>query len=130
MGSSVYNRLVDEYGLSVVGVENDPLKVVDLRERGLRVIEADATETGFWERCEGVSDLDILVFAMPFHGSNLVALDRVEEREFAGTIAVVAQYDDERDELLSRGADVAFHIYEGTGVGLADAAAEAAGLDR
>ncbi|MCR8896935.1 cation:proton antiporter [Gordonia sp. GONU] len=130
VGSSVYDRLVDEYGLSVVGVENDPLKVVDLRDRGLRVIEADATETGFWERCEGVSDLDILVFAMPFHGSNLVALDRVEEREFAGTIAVVAQYDDERDELLSRGADVAFHIYEGTGVGLADAAAEAAGLDR
>ena len=38
--------------------------------------------------------------------------------------------DDERDELLQRGADVAFHIYEGTGVGLADAAAEAAGLER
>ena len=104
--------------------------MANLRGRGFRVIEADATETGFWDRCEGVSDLDILVMAMPFHGSNLVALDRVEERDFDGTIAVVAQYDDERDELLARGANVAFHIYEGTGVGLADAAAEAAGLDR
>mgnify|MGYP006999175902 CR=1 FL=1 len=54
----------------------------------------------------------------------------LRELSVRGTIAGVAQYDDERDELLQRGADVAFHIYEGTGVGLADAAAEAAGLER
>jgi len=130
VGSSAYERLVDEYGLSVVGVENDPVKVDQLRGRGLRVIEADATETAFWDRCVGVAGIELLVLAMPFHGSNLVALDRVAERDFDGTVAVVAQYDDERGELLGRGADVAFHIYEGTGVGLADAAAEAAGLDR
>ncbi|GAC84257.1 potassium transporter Kef [Gordonia paraffinivorans] len=130
VGSSAYRRLVDEYGLEVIGVENDPIKVADLRERGFDVIEADATETDFWERCVGVDGLELLVLAMPFHGSNLIALDRLERRQFDGSVAVVAQYDDEREELLRRGADVAFHIYEGTGVGLADAAAEVAGLQR
>ena len=130
VGHSVYDRLVDEYGLPVIGVENDPLKASELAEQGVRVLDADATETDFWDRAVGVGELELLVLAMPFHGSNLVALERIEELGVTGTIAVVAQYDDERDELLQRGADVAFHIYEGTGVGLADAAAEAAGLER
>ena len=130
VGHSVYDRLVDEYGLPVIGVENDPLKASELAQQGVRVLDADATETDFWDRAVGVGELELLVLAMPFHGSNLVALERIEELGVTGTIAVVAQYDDERDELLQRGADVAFHIYEGTGVGLADAAAEAAGLER
>ncbi len=46
VGSSVYNRLVDEYGLSVVGVENDPLKVANLRGRGFRVIEPTRPRRG------------------------------------------------------------------------------------
>lgn len=130
VGRAVRDRLTEEYGLSVVGVENDPVKVASLREEGVRVIEADATDDDFWDRCVNDGNVDIIVLAMPFHGSNLIALDRVDSRDFEGTVAVVAQYDDERDELITRGADVAFHLYEGTGVGLADSAAEAAGVGR
>lgn len=130
VGRAVRDRLVEEYGLSVVGVENDPRKVEALRRQEVRVIEADATEADFWDRCVNVDRVEILVLAMPFHGSNLVALRELSHRDFEGTVAVVAQYDDERDELVDMGADVAFHLYEGTGVGLADSAVEAAGLDR
>uniref|UniRef100_UPI0019CF8763 NAD-binding protein n=1 Tax=Dietzia sp. KRD202 TaxID=2729732 RepID=UPI0019CF8763 len=117
-----------EYGLAVIGVENDPVKVARLREQDVHVIEADATDDDFWDRCVNDEKVDIIVLAMPFHGSNLIALEQVDARDFEGTVAVVAQYDDERDELIARGADVAFHIFEGTGVGLADSAAEAAGV--
>lgn len=129
VGRAVHDRLSMEYGLSVIGIENDPVKVRGLRTDGVRVIEADATEADFWERCINDDDVEIIVLAMPFHGSNLVAMNHVGRRDFEGTIAVVAQYDDEREELIDMGADVAFHLYEGTGVGLADSAAEAAGLD-
>ena len=129
VGRSVLLRLRDEYGLRAVGVENDPLKVEALERDGIAVIEADATDTDFWERLTSDGRVEVIVLAMPFHGSNLVALDRVQRKGVEATIAVVAQYDDERDELLRRGADVAFHLYEGTGVGLADAVAEAAGRD-
>lgn len=128
VGRAVRDRLVDEYGLSVIGVENDPLKVSALREQGVRVLEGDATDADFWDRCINDEKVEIIVLAMPFHGSNLIALEQVDARDFEGTIAVVAQYDDERDELIRLGADVAFHLYEGTGVGLADSAAEAAGV--
>ncbi|HMT51337.1 MAG TPA: NAD-binding protein, partial [Dietzia sp.] len=130
VGRAVRDRLVDEYGLSVIGVENDSLKVGALREQGIRVLEGDATDADFWDRCINDEKVEIIVLAMPFHGSNLIALEQVNARDFEGTVAVVAQYDDERDELIGLGADVAFHIYEGTGVGLADSAAEAAGVRR
>jgi glutathione-regulated potassium-efflux system ancillary protein KefC len=130
VGRAVHDRLTTEYGLRVIGVENDPLKVAALRAADVRVIEADATEADFWDRLVSRGEVEILVLAMPFHGSNLEALHRVGERDFEGTVAVVAQYDDERDELVHLGADVAFHLYEGTGVGLADSAVDAAGLDR
>lgn len=128
VGRAVRDRLTEEYGLTVVGVENDPVKVARLREQDVHVIEADATDDDFWDRCVNDEKVDIIVLAMPFHGSNLIALEQVDARDFEGTVAVVAQYDDERDELIARGADVAFHIFEGTGVGLADSAAEAAGV--
>ena len=129
VGRAAHERLRDEYGLRVIGIENDPLKVESLTADGVAVIEADATDTDFWDRVTADGELGILVLAMPFHGSNLVALSRIEREGFAGTIAVVAQYDDEREELIRRGAHVAFHLYEGTGVGLADAVAEVAGCD-
>jgi FlaA1/EpsC-like NDP-sugar epimerase len=128
VGRAVRDRLTEEYGLTVVGVENDPVKVTRLREQDVHVIEADATDDDFWDRCVNDEKVDIIVLAMPFHGSNLIALEQVDARDFEVTVAVVAQYDDERDELIARGADVAFHIFEGTGVGLADSAAEAAGV--
>lgn len=128
VGRAVHDRLSHEYGLSVIGVENDPVKVHALREENVRVIEADATEADFWERCINDDKIEILVLAMPFHGSNLIAISHIGRRDFEGTIAVVAQYDDEREELIESGADVAFHLYEGTGVGLADSAAEVAGI--
>lgn len=128
VGRAVHDRLSHEYGLSVIGVENDPVKVHALRAENVRVIEADATEADFWERCINDDKIEILVLAMPFHGSNLIAISHIGRRDFEGTIAVVAQYDDEREELIELGADVAFHLYEGTGVGLADSAAEVAGI--
>ena len=130
VGRAAYERLRDEYGLAVVGVENDPLKVASLRAAGVAVLDGDATEADFWERLESDGGVDVLVLAMPFHGSNVVALSRIAATPFDGTVAAVARYDDERDELLAKGADVAFHLYEGTGVGLADALAEAAHLSR
>ena len=102
VGHAARDRLVDGYGLSVVGVENDPLKVAALREQGTRVIKGGATDAAFRDRCTNDDEGEIIVMTTPFHGSDLIA----------------------------QGGDVAFHIDEDTGVGPADGAAEAAGVGR
>jgi hypothetical protein len=47
---------------------------------------------------------------------------------FPGKIAAVVEYPEEIPLLRERGADAVFHVYEEAGLGLADSAAEVAGL--
>jgi len=71
----------------------------------------------------------IVLLAMPFHGNNIDTLRQLRAGGFAGTVAVVAQYDDDLRQAERAGAAVGFQLYDGAGAELADRAAVAAGLD-
>ncbi len=129
IGSAAYSRLTEEYGLTVLGVESLRSRAEHLRAAGFDVIEADATDPDFWARL-GTADVEIAVLAMPFHGNNLDALAKLRASGFSGTVAVVAQYDEDLAQGLSRGAHTGIQLYEGAGSELADRAAQAAGADR
>jgi predicted Kef-type K+ transport protein len=124
VGSAAYRQLAQVHGLHVLGVEHDAHRVARLRDEGLDVVEADATDADFWERVTRAGEVRIAILAMPFHGSNLAALDQLVDSEFEGTVAAVAQYDDEMKEIRSRGVQATFQLYSGAGVALADSAAE------
>ncbi len=128
IGASAYDHLAHEYGLSVVGVENNLDRAADLRRRGMNVIVADATDAEFWQRLHPSHTVAIVVLAMPEHGSNLFALHQVEASEFDGTVAVVAHNDDDVKEIQDLGVEAVFHLYDGAGDSLADRAAAHAGV--
>ena len=71
----------------------------------------------------------IVLLAMPFHGNNIDTLRQLRAGGFAGTVAVVAQYDEDLRQATRSGATVGFQLYDGAGAELADRAAVAAGLD-
>lgn len=123
VGQAAYHQLGDTYGLRVVGIESREERVVRLREQGLEVIEGDATDPDLWHRLSRAGAVDIAVLAMPFHGSNLAAMAQLEAREFAGTVAAIAQYDDEAAELSGHVHSV-FGLYDGAGTALADGVVE------
>ncbi len=129
IGTAAYARLTEQYGLVVVGIESLRSRVEHLRAAGYDVIEADATDPEFWARL-GAAEVEIAVLAMPFHGNNLDALDKLRAGGFSGTVAVVAQYDDDLAQGLRHGAHTGIQLYEGAGSELADRAAEAARADR
>ena len=129
VGQAAYHQLADTYGLRVVGIESREERAVQLREQGLDVIEGDATDPDLWHRLTQAGAVDIAVLAMPFHGSNLAAMKQLEASEFAGTIAAIAQYDDEAAELSGHVHSV-FGLYDGAGTALADGVAERAGRRR
>ena len=128
VGRAAYTRLSETYGLHPVGIEIDAERAADVRGLGLNAIQGDATDAAFWERCQRHPGVHLAVLAMPFHGSNMAALEQLRARGFTGTVAAISRFDDERDRILDAGADTAFQVYDGAGLSLADRAADAAGL--
>ena len=127
VGQAAYRQLTDEYGLRVVGIENREDRAADLRRDGFDVIEGDARDPDLWHQLTRTGELDLAILAMPFHGANLTAMRLLEEQNFAGTVAAVAQHDDEAAEMRDH-VDSVFGLYDGAGTALADGAAEQAGL--
>ncbi|WP_237566006.1 cation:proton antiporter [Ornithinimicrobium cerasi] len=124
IGTSAYEELSSTYGLEVLGVENLPSRVQDLRGRGLRIVEADAADSDFWSRLESTTQVEIVVLAMPFHGASRLALAELATIGYTGVVAAVAQYDDDARDYAELGAEVVVHLYEGAGLSIAEQAAE------
>ncbi|WP_249423844.1 cation:proton antiporter family protein [Nocardioides coralli] len=122
VGTAAYRRLVDAHGLETVGIEHDRNRVRQHTERGFRVLEADASDDEFWQRLADASQVRVAILAMPFHGTNQVALKQLLDSGFRGRIAAVAQYDDDARSLRESGADAVLQIYDGAGSEMADRA--------
>ncbi|MGB0101260.1 MAG: cation:proton antiporter, partial [Nocardioides sp.] len=126
VGHAAYDRLRDEHGLRVLGIETARDRCAALTEMGLDVVEADATDPEIWAGLD-LDGVSVVLLAMPFHGNNLEALRRLRDRGFPGAVAVVARYDDDLSEALQHGAEAGLQIYDGAGSELADRAAAALG---
>jgi predicted Kef-type K+ transport protein len=127
VGRAAHERLRDGYGLRVVGVESSGDRVRRLAARGYEVVEADATDSELWAG-RPFCDLTLVVLAMPFHGNNIDVLEQLRANGYEGSVAVVAQHDDDLEEARARGAHTGFQLYDGAGAELADRAAAVAGL--
>jgi glutathione-regulated potassium-efflux system ancillary protein KefC len=127
VGRAAHERLHEGYGLSVIGVEASGERCRRLSEAGLNVVEADATDPELWVG-HPFCDVTLIVLAMPRHGNNLDVLDQLRANGYEGTIAVVAQYDDDLATARAHGAHTGFQLYDGAGAELADRGAVVAGL--
>jgi glutathione-regulated potassium-efflux system ancillary protein KefC len=127
VGAAAHARLRDGYGLRVIGVESSGERCRRLAEMGFDVVEADATDPDLY-RGRPFRDVDLVVLAMPFHGNNIDALEQLRVGGYEGSVAVVAQHDDDLEEARSLGALTGLQLYDGAGAELADRAAGAAGL--
>jgi glutathione-regulated potassium-efflux system ancillary protein KefC len=128
IGRGAYQRLQQHYGLRVLGIDNDAEKAARLQAEGYRLLEGDAVDSDFWEKLLVCPDVKLVLLAMPHHAGNLYALEQLRNRAFGGQIAAIVEYPDEIEPLRQRGADAVFHVYEEAGQGLADSAAEWAGV--
>ena len=108
----------------VVGVDYDGPRIQRLAAEGLRVIEVDATDLYFWNQLRRSDSVRIAVLAMPRHGANVTALECLRESGFSGKVAAVARYDDEVHWAKEHGVGIAFNVYAGAGLELADQVAD------
>lgn len=120
LGTSAYRTLTDRYHLNVIGIDNSESRIDALTEKGFHVVEADATDPAFWRRVTADEDIELVLLAMPAHGTNVDAMKQVIEAGSEAVIAVVSQHIDELRELDQLGADAVVNLYSGAGEALAE----------
>ena len=118
VGTAAYERLAHEHQLSVLGIDNDHAVITRHEERGLHVLEGDATDREFWTRLVSGGFVTTVVLAMAFHDSNAFALERLREAGFDGRVVAVAQHPDQVEHLSAHGVHAVLNIYAGAGYSL------------
>ncbi|MDN5850239.1 MAG: cation:proton antiporter [Nitrococcus sp.] len=125
VGLATYTQLAQKHGHKVLGVEHDPYRVQALKKQGLNVVEGDATDYDFWTRVVRTGLVEIVVLAMPSQHTNIDALRELRRIGYQkGTVAAVAFYREDVEELEKLGLNVIVHLYAGAGEALADRAVE------
>ena len=121
VGTGAYDRLREQFGSTVLGLDADARRVEEHRQTGRNVILGDATDPDFWERAKTQrARVRLVLLAMPSHKENLFAAQQLLESGFRGQIAATAKYADEIVALEAAGVQAAFNIYAEAGAGFAD----------
>jgi glutathione-regulated potassium-efflux system ancillary protein KefC len=123
IGTGAYDMMRKHCGTRVVGIDFNESSVSAHRQAGREVILGDATDPDFWELLKvrgAFAKLELILVAMPKHRANMFALDQLKKAGFSGSIAAVAMYDDQRQELLEAGAHAAYNIFGEAGAGFAE----------
>jgi predicted Kef-type K+ transport protein len=119
VGTGAYDYFTDKFGPVVLGVDLSPETVDAHLEGGRQVLLADVTDPDFWRKLPRTrTSFKLVVLATPSTETQLHVLGKLKERGFTGTIAAVAQYDDEVEILREAGVDTALNIYAEAGAGL------------
>lgn len=124
VGSGAYDDLAPVFNDKILGVEHSAERLDALRGAGRRVLLGDATDTDFWSKLKAGKCIELVVLAMPSHGSNLYAARQIRNLGVKCTVVAVAKFPEEVEELS--GLDVpAFNMYSEAGSGLARQALDA-----
>jgi Kef-type K+ transport system membrane component KefB len=117
VGTRLYEQL-EEAGYTVVGVDLDPVVVLQARARGLRVRYGDVNEHAFWEQLP-LGTARWLVLAVPFGilrlshtdpGHGLLAAIRAHG--YRGRTALIARESQQGSALAAAGVDLVLYPFE------------------
>lgn len=124
VGRACYDELTQTLGdTKILGVEHDPARVRSLQEKGYQVVEGDATDIDFWERVKDSHQIDMIMLAMPAQHANVDTVKEIRASHVDTentTIASVAMYIEDVEELRELGLDVVVHLQDGAGESLAE----------
>tara|TARA_R110002049_G_scaffold68557_3_gene177681 strand:- start:2369 stop:3931 length:1563 start_codon:yes stop_codon:yes gene_type:complete len=119
VGAGSYDELIKHYPNEVWGVDVEQERADNYKVKGLNVTWADADDVEFWENLN-LNKVRLVMLAIPSVVEMKNIIIQLKSIKYSGNIAVIARYEDERQELIKLGADVAFNYYAEVGVGFAE----------
>jgi len=118
VGRGVYNYLQDNCDSEIIGVEEDLSRSRNARELSYNCVHGDASDRDFWERTS-LHHRDVIFVNLGNHRENLSVVLLALELGYKGTLAVSAEYEDEKKELENLGC-ISFNVYSNIGTGFAE----------
>lgn len=119
VGLGAYNELIKYYPNEVWGLEVEQERADNHKAKGLNVTSGDADDIEFWESIN-LTKISLVMLAIPSVVEMKNIIIQLKRINYSGRIAVIARYEDERNELIKLGADVAFNYYAEVGIGFAE----------
>ena len=119
VGFGAYVDLESKLGTKIWGVEVDKKRAKQFKAEGKNVVFGDADDIEFWENIN-LKDIKLVMLAIPSVTEMKNILYQLNHTQYRGRIAAIARFEDERKDLISLGADVAFNYYEEVGAGFAE----------
>ncbi len=129
VGTGVYDELVEDNNMKVLGVDTDTKKVMAHKEAGRNAVVGDATDNYFWSQLDH-DKVKLVLLTMPNQAENVQAIKEIKATGFSGKIAAEARYEDEIAELYAAGAHAAYNIYAEAGRCFAQSVLETFGMNR
>lgn len=119
VGQGAYKELDQEKPGKIWGVEVDAEKAELDRAEGRNVLAGDADDIDFWEHMP-LDNVKLIMLAIPSINEMKNIIHQLKYVGYRGSISALAQFEDERLELIQLGADVAFNYYAEVGTGFAE----------
>lgn len=114
IGRAAYRTLESEETIgALVGIEENWARNLELQEEGFHTVHGDASDLDFWDRAR-LMQLDHILVCLSNHRENVDVVELAQELGFDGTIAVVARFPDESEELQKMGCEP-YYLYENLG---------------
>jgi len=119
IGTGAYEYLVNKYGPTVLGIDFNAETVDKHLEEGRQVGLADVTDPEFWRKLpEQGGKIKLVLLTLPNLNAQLHVASKLQERNFPGVVAAMAQFDDELEILRESGVDTSFNVFREAGIGL------------
>lgn len=119
IGTGSFDNMRERYGDMVLGIDVDPQTIEKHHIQGRRSIVGDPSDADFWERIDRDHSLNLVLLALPQQSANLAIIEQLAQAKFRGTIAAIAKFPDEVEELEAAGANIVFNVYAEAGTGFA-----------
>lgn len=119
IGSGAYQKMRDEYGDQVIGVDIDPVTVKNHKAAGRQVLLGDPSDADFWDRVQTTHQLQLVMLALPKISTHLEILQQLKAAGYDGRVSATAKFPDEESALREAGVDTVFNTYAEAGAGFA-----------
>jgi predicted Kef-type K+ transport protein len=118
LGVGAYNYLIEEYGNTVTGVDEDSAKIKKLRKKGIAVVHGDASDLDFWHHLQ-LDQIELILVNLSKHSENKAVCELLQQLGYRGQLAAIARHSDQLEELTAMGC-IAFNLYDEAGFGFAE----------
>jgi D-arabinose 1-dehydrogenase-like Zn-dependent alcohol dehydrogenase len=118
VGAGAYEFLKSRE-VRVVGLDSDPGKIELHRQKGRRVLYADAEDSDLWNRLD-LQKVKAVLLTMPDPEAKRMAIRALRLLGYDGIISATNVYEEEAGPILDAGANTTFNYFDEAGVGFAE----------